>query len=166
MTSPSSLLAVGLRRVLIALMAVALMLGITPSTANAAVQENIKIPLAGLEFDICGETLVHTSGNLHIKFTYTENDNRISGSAHFQPQGAKLVGTVSGNEYVGTGITRDNFSEPVGDNGATTFTFVNNFRIIGKGDAPNFLEHGVTHITLNADGELTADVHLESAECK
>ena len=65
---------------------------LTPGTAGAAVEENIKVPIVGDVFDdICGETLIHTSGNLHIKFSFTENDNRISGTFHFQPQAAKLV---------------------------------------------------------------------------
>ena len=31
-------------------------------------------------------------------------------------------------------------------------TFVNNFKIIGEGSAPNFLETDVIHLTVNANG--------------
>lgn len=155
------------RKAFIVLLAMAVLVGFGPIPASGAVEENIKVPLAGDVFPpFCGEPLEHTGGYLHIKFTFTENAERVSGTAHFQPQGAKLIGLDSGAEYVGTGITRDGFHEPRDETGAANFTFVNNFRIIGKGDAPSFLAHDVVHVTVNANGDITAEIEHVGAECK
>ena len=142
-----------------------------PVPAFGAVQANVQVPLAGgvISGDdnpCMDEDLVHVSGRLHIKISYTENDNRISGSAHFQPMGAKLEGVETGDEFVGTGMFKENFSSPVDDRGAATTTFVSNFRILGKGAAPNLLIHQVGHITINADGTVTAEVDRTSVECR
>jgi hypothetical protein len=43
---------------------------------------------------------------------------------------------------------------------------VNNFRIIGQGPGNNYLVHEVFHVTINANGEVTAYVDNFSIECK
>lgn len=135
-------------------------------TALAAVQENFTVPLAGLVFeDICGETLTHTAGDLHILISYTENDNRVSGMMHFQPQGAKIV-DESGRTYSGTGVGMVRFNEPRDEAGAVNFTAVDSFKLIGHGDAPNFLEQIVSHVTINANGDVTAEFEFVSQQCK
>lgn len=134
--------------------------------ALAAVEEHTTIPLAGLEFeDICGETLTHTAGNLHVLISYTENDNRVSGMMHFQPQGAKLV-DESGRTYSGTGVGMVRFNEPRDESGAVSFTAVDSFKLIGHGDAPNFLEQIVSHVTINANGDVTTEFEFVSQQCK
>lgn len=146
----------------------AMMLAISlPANAHAAVEVNIKEPLAGSVFeDVCGEDVIHTSGDLHVLITSTINDNRASGYVHFNPQGAKLVGLTTGNEYIGTGMGSPvHFNESL-DGGSATFTSVGNFRLIGKGQAPSLLVHSVVHTTINANGELTAEVELDTEECK
>jgi hypothetical protein len=135
--------------------------------ALAAVEENIKEPVAGLVFeDICGLDLTHTDGNLHIVLSFTENKNRISGGFHFQPQGAKLVDEF-GRVYSGTGIGRGHFSEPFDpDTGTATFTSVDSFKLIGHGDAPSLLVQAVSHVTVNANGDVTVEFERLSEQCK
>lgn len=151
----------------LSLLAAALTTLLVPGPAFGAVIEHTTVPLEGLEFpdNPCGEGLVHTDGALHILVTMTVNDNRVSGSVHFQPQGATLAGLESGDEYVGTGVTRESFSESL-TNGQATMTLVNNFRIIGKRQTANWLVHGVTHLTLRADGTVSADVDFERIDCR
>lgn len=154
-------------RKLIALIALTSLttLGI-PGTALASVEENFTFPVAGMVFDdICGETLTHTAGQLHVLISYTENDNRVSGLMHFQPQGAKIV-DESGRTYSGTGIGMVRFSEPIDETGAVNFTAVDSFKLIGHGDAPNLLEQIVSHVTINANGEVTAEFEFTSQECR
>ncbi len=137
-----------------------------PTAAMGAVEDNVKVPIAGLVFeDICGLDLTHTDGNLHILFTFTENKNRVSGGFHFQPQGAKLVDEF-GRVYSGTGIGRGNFNEPVDDDGAVTFGSVDSFKLIGHGDAPSLLVQVVTHTTINANGDVTVEFEKVSEQCK
>ena len=45
-------------------------------------------------------------------------------------------------------------------------TFVNNFRIVGQGTDNNFLVHQTFHVTVNANGMLTALVNNFSVECR
>ena len=124
------------------------------------------MPIAGDVFnDICGEDLIHTSGNLHILMTFTENNNRVSGTYHFQPQAAKLVDEF-GRMYSGTGVGRGHFSEPVDETGAVSFSSVDSFKIIGHGKAPNFLVQIVSHMTINANGDVTAEFEKVSEQCK
>lgn len=158
------------RGFLVAFVAAVVMLS-SPIAAQGAVQEQVRIPLTGGVIPgganpCTTEDLTHTDGYLHILITYTENDNRISGTALFQPQGAKLVGAQSGNEYVGTGMFMQTFSQPVGADGAAVITFVSNFRIIGKGKTTNLLVHEHGHMTINADGTVRAEVNRSSVECR
>ena len=154
------------RKVLIVLLAAALAMFWSPVVAHGAVTTNVSIPIEGEVFtDLCGEDLIHTGGNLHILMSYTINDNRVSGNVHFQPQAAKLVGLTTGREWVGTGMLHEHFSESP-DGGAATFTSVSNFRIIGKGQAPNYIEQVILHTTINANGDVTADVSLAGVDCK
>jgi len=46
-----------------------------------------------------------------------------------------------------------------------TFTSVNNFRIIGQGPGNNSVVHENTHITINANGTITASVDNFKATC-
>ena len=109
--------------------------------------------------------VVTLTGNLHVLMSLTVNANNISFDSHFQPEGISGTGSVTGDKYQGTGITRFNFNA-----GVTGFPFnttmVNNFRIIGQGTGNNFLVHETFHITVNADGTMTASVDNFSVDCK
>lgn len=111
--------------------------------------------------DGAGE-FVELSGTLHALFHVTLD---ASGGAHvkthFQPQGIKGIGLTTGDKYQGTGVTQDQFNARVGE----TFTYINNFRIIGQGPRNNLLIHETVHVTVNANGTVTASVENFSEEC-
>ncbi len=111
-----------------------------------------------------GET-VFLSGNLHSLFHSTVNGNNFKIKIHNQPQGISGLGLTSGDKYQGTGVTRGTFGGSF-VNGQWADTFVNNFRIIGQGDGNNWLVHQTFHVTLNANGDLTAFVDNFSSDCK
>lgn len=131
------------------------------------VTTNVQIPYQVSVFVPCavdgaGE-IVDLSGTLHVVFDTTlNNSGGFHTKAHFQPQGVTGIGRTSGDKYQATGVTQQNFNGNVG----TQFTFVNNFRIIGQGPGNNFLVHQLVHITVNANGEVTAFVDNSSIECK
>jgi len=135
----------------------------------AAVDANMSFPVTIAVFIPCavggaGE-VVTLNGNLHVLISTTVNGNHISSDMHFQPQGLSGVGSVSGNKYQATGITRFSFeADVVGF--PFTETLVNNFKIIGQGPGNNFLVHENFHLTVNADGTVTANIDNFSAECK
>lgn len=109
-----------------------------------------------------GEELQLT-GSLHDVFhtTFTSNGGVIV-SVSDNPQEVSGYGLTTGARYQGTGITRFSFSILIGSQD----TFVNNFRIIGQGTGNNYLVHENLHITVNADGTLTAYYDNFSVECK
>jgi hypothetical protein len=110
-----------------------------------------------------GENVLLT-GFLHVLVTQTvDARGSLHTTTHFQPMGVAGTGLTTGDVYRATGITRDSV------NGlAVPFeaTFVNNFRIIGEGRGNNLLIHEVFHVTVDANGFLTALVDLVSVECK
>jgi hypothetical protein len=75
------------------------------------------------------------------------------------------IGLATGQTYRGTGGTFE--AEGYNYDGyPATYAFVNNFRIIGQGPGNNLLMHMTLHQTVNADGEITADVDFTSLECR
>jgi hypothetical protein len=137
--------------------------------AQAAVQVNESIDIEFAAFVPCANggagEIVTLSGPLHVLITYTVNGNRVRGKTHFQPQGLSGVGQSTGDSYRGVGVTQDHFSGSL-QNGQYTGTYVNNFRIIGQGPGNNFHLHENFHLTINANGELSAIHDNLSATCK
>jgi len=104
------------------------------------------------------------NGPLHILSALT--CDRAGGFhlvAHFQPQGIRGLGQTTGVRYRATGITEFQTSAK-----AVPFetSFVNNFKIIGQGPGNNLLIHENFHVTVNANGELTALIENSSFECR
>ncbi|HEU4508611.1 MAG TPA: hypothetical protein VFR78_10260 [Pyrinomonadaceae bacterium] len=101
---------------------------------------------------------------LHVLDHHTFNDLWVNEKSHFQPMNAEGVGLITGDMYRGTGVTQlqDSFRL---SNGATHFTFINNFRIIGQGPGNNFQVHATTHTTINANGDVTVDVENTTTVC-
>ena len=136
---------------------------------NAAVDTNMSFPVTISVFIPCavgGAGEVATlNGNLHVLISTTVNANHISSDMHFQPQGISGVGSVSGDKYQATGITRFNFQADVAGFPFNN-TLVNNFKIIGQHSSNNFLVHENFHLTVNADGTVTANIDNFSTECK
>jgi hypothetical protein len=148
------------------LAAISAALAIGVQAAQSEVVLNESFPIAIAVFVPCadggaGEVVV-LEGDLHVLLTITENDNHLSVKSHSQPQGISGTGLSTGDKYQGTGVTQDHFTTGLG----VTFTFVNNFRIIGEGPGNNILVHQTFHVTINANGVVTATVDNFSVECK
>jgi hypothetical protein len=136
--------------------------------AQAEVQTNESFPLSLTAFVPCANDgigeLVDVSGNLHILVTATINNNHVSGTTHYQPQGVVGEGRDTGDKYHAVGITRDHFSGEL-QGGSYTYTFTNSFMIIGQGPGNNFTVHETIHITINANGETTVEVDNFKTAC-
>jgi hypothetical protein len=107
---------------------------------------------------------VQLSGNLHVLVHTAVNGNHFTTKLHFQPQGITGAGDVTGDKYQATGVTQERFGGSF-INGQFSDTFINNFRIIGQGPGNNFLVHETFHITINANGEVTASVDNFTISC-
>jgi hypothetical protein len=155
-----------MRKACVFLAAISAALAIGVQAAQSEVVLNESFPIAIAVFVPCadggaGEVVV-LEGDLHVLLTITENDNHLSVKSHSQPQGISGTGLSTGDKYQGTGVTQDHFTTGLG----VTFTFVNNFRIIGEGPGNNILVHQTFHVTINANGVVTATVDNFSVECK
>jgi len=145
--------------------ALALMGLALPPNARAEVVVNTKTPIAIGVFIPCSGDFVVLTGDLHTLITSeTDANGGIHFKSHFQPQGISGIGVPSGDKYQGTGVTQSQTN----DSSSLAFetTFINNFRIIGQGKGNNFLVHQTIHVTVNANGDVTADVSNISVDCK
>jgi hypothetical protein len=108
---------------------------------------------------------VDLSGSLHALYHVTvDASGAVHVTSHDNPQGIDGVGETTGAKYQATGVTEDRSNQ--GSGGLPfTFTYVNNFRVIGQGPRNNFLVHENTHVTINPDGTATASVDNFSETC-
>src|SRR5205814_1743223 len=114
--------------------------------ANGGAGEDVQ--LTGMIHDLLHITM-DAAGGLHVK-------------SHDNPQGVSGVGLTTGTEYRGTGVTQEESNATAG----VEDTFVNNFRVVGQGPDNNFLLHENFHVTVNANGDVTASHDNLSVDCK
>jgi len=112
--------------------------------------------------DGAGE-IVLVEGTLHVQNHLTINNNRLSLKTHFQPQGAVGTGTVTGDKYRATGVTQE--QDATGVIGASEFTLVNNFRLIGQGPDNNLQVHQLIQITIDANNFIRSNVINTTVDC-
>lgn len=136
------------------------------ATAGGA-ETNIMYPISLVAYVPCaaggaGE-LILLSGTLHELYNVTVDANGTTHvKVHVQPQRLTGDGLTTGDRFQGTGVTQ--YQEKFG--GTNTFTYVNNFRMIGQGAGNNLLVHENIHVTVNANGEVTSNHDNLSIECR
>jgi hypothetical protein len=140
-----------------------------PDEKAAAFQftDNVSVPYDFISLIPCanggvGEE-VQFSGSLHILFHVTQNDNAFTSKSHFQPEGIKGIGSISGDSYNATGVTQI-IENGRFINGSYTSTWVNNYKLIGPGTA--YLVHENYTVTINANGTVVIERDNLSIECK
>lgn len=142
--------------------------GSAPALRAAAFTVSQSFPIDIVVFVDCANggagEFVELTGQLHDLFHVTiSSGGRFVLKLHDQPQGVSGVGEISGDVYHGTGVSQQTITSGVI---GSTVTVVDNFRIIGQGTGNNLLVHDTFHVTVNANGTLTASVDNFSAECK
>ena len=132
-----------------------------------AITTNEFVPFAQATFVPCANggagEVVLLEGVLHVQNHLTINNNRLSLKTHFQPQGVTGTGTVTGDKYQATGVTQE--QDSTGIIGASEFSFINNFRIIGAGPDNNLQVHQVIEITIDANNIIRTNVINTSIDC-
>jgi hypothetical protein len=108
-----------------------------------------------LEFHIREQLVVHetvdASGGIHFHFVIND-------------KGSTAVGLSSGVTWHQVGATRE--TDNIRGEAPITVTFVNVFNLISNGSAPNLLIHELFHITINANGVVTALLERSRIECE
>lgn len=99
------------------------------------------------------------SGGYHVRFHRN--------GQHYNGPGLSWNGSAwepTGTEYVGTSVL--NYSENVKPPFPAEYTFTERVRLIQKGPGPDSFVNIVDHITVNANGDVTADVIDVFITCK
>ena len=139
------------------------------AVAQAEVVQNVQVPVVASVLVPCANggagEIVDFSGVLHIVLSFTINGNNVSGKSHYQPQGLKGVGQITGDSYNAVGVTQESIKGSL-QNGQFSATYVNNFRLIGPGPGNNLQAHENAHITINANGDVTAFIDNFGTDCK
>ena len=154
-----------MRRLLQAALLV-LALVLVPTTASAAVVQNIRVPLdVTFPANPCTGDDMHFTGTIHLLAAETSDGN---GGFHIHfdnnVSGVTAVGTPSGIVYhgVGGGWFEVNARNPY----PFVATETDVFGLISVGPTPNFFAKATFHITVNANGTMTSVVEKISVGCK
>jgi len=145
--------------------AVALVGGATLATASPASGAATAGGATIIRTDETGEVVVCDDGILTVTsgvFKIVAHETLTpSGAYHLgvegNAQGVKAVAPTGATYQLPGGFWMEMNVTP----GATTQNETDIFNVIGQGSAPNFTVRGVTHTTVNANGDVTASVdHL------
>lgn len=142
-----------------ALTIIAAFLALTVSAfaQNGAIQS--ELPIGGIFYNECCDEMVLVTGTAHLVFR--DGEFNIANS-HLNMKGA--TGTAmgsSGNTYTQRGSTTQNVT--MKDNGSFTITF--QLKMVND-DGCSFTIHQVQKMTVNANGDVTAEVANYSITCE
>jgi len=138
---------------------------------NAATPYNDKLDLdmstLGLQAAGCsGESLQVVSGIYHLDLHGLINKNTFSATEHVNAQKFKLVGMATGNTYTGSVSYNQSFNTAF-TNGKFVAKETESILLSTPGGKNNVMVKIDTHITLNANGMLTASVdNFRTDDCK
>lgn len=110
--------------------------------------------------------LVEVSGTLHVRnHVSMDATGGLHLSSLFNPSGMSGEGVDTGNDYNGVGNTHAGPYNVAAGGFPATFTDVNNFRFVGKGQAEDFHVRQTFHLTVNANGDVTTVVDHTRITC-
>jgi hypothetical protein len=130
------------------------------SNAPASVVDNNNVPVSGAVINSCNGETVTFNGIDHFVATVTLDS---SGGFHlFEKDNVHVTATGSlDNSYEGNEEQRMQLNGRVG----MVQTNVMTVTVIGLGSAPNFVVHALEHITVNANGTVTAAISTFTSSC-
>ena len=138
--------------------------------AATTTKVNVRVPISFEQFVPCANggagEILDVSGSLNVSIHTSANENGGTNVvAHFNPQKVTGVGRISGDVYQGTGMSM--FHTTIGAGGLPfNDTFIDNFNFVGPGTGNNLITHDTVRVTINANGDVTADVTINNIACK
>jgi hypothetical protein len=148
------------------LLACSLVLAVSVATPRAAAQasvitDNQTVPIDFIATACNGET-VTISGESHVVVHATNTPGGTSNFVthiQFHLSGVSASGVrYNANETVNTTSTS-------GGNGSTTFNSVGQLNLISQGNEDNLVIRTTSHVTVNANGEITATSFEFTTDC-
>lgn len=154
---------------LLALSLLALVAAGTQTAAHAqatTVTSNASFPFTDTAVSCDGET-VDISGKMHV-LAHVTTDAHAGRHVTLQinTEGVKGVGQSSGGEYVSSATNNENINDSNTAGGQSEYTVTTKFLLVGKGKLPDLLTKVTMHVTINANGEATAEVTNVVADCR
>ena len=117
-----------------------------------------KIPLHAIRSNDCTGEQVELSGTIHL-VSQTQRDGSIVG--HFNYQNVSGMGLTSGTTYRASTVDTFRLEAPF----PSDIHSVRSLRLISPGPEDDLLVMFLFHITVNATGEITAEVEDVNFEC-
>jgi hypothetical protein len=117
------------------------------------------MPIDFIRSNDCTGEQVELSGTIHL-VSQTQRDGSIVG--HFNYQNVRGVGLTSGTTYRASTIDTFRLKAPF----PSDITSVSSFHLISQGTQDNLLVHVLFHMTVNANGEVTAFIDDLSIQCR
>ena len=134
-----------------------LMLSIA-SPASALRATSTDMPLHFIRSADCSAEEVEISGTIHM-LNQTQADGSVIG--HFNYQNVSGIGLSSGNTYRASAVNQVQLKAPFPSSIASS----QSFQLISRGSDSNLLVHVLYHITVNANGEVTASIDDLRMQC-
>ena len=154
-----------LRHAKLAALAVVALMALAAAPTRAANVENFRFPVVTILINPCTGEPILFAGEFHVTTSITVDRN---GGFHFESHGnasqIRGVGLFSDDTYRGTQANNFVFNSNSGGTFEQTSQFV--FSMIAPGPDNNFFVRILFHITVNANGEVTAIVDNFEAECR
>lgn len=123
------------------------------------------VPFSQSVFVSCAGEYVLLTGFQRVIFrSVTDSRGGLHTTVGFHPIGVVGVGETTGDPYRPTGGTQRVFNAVV--DGASAFTLINTFLIIGQGRGADFVFHQVAHTTVDGDGTLVVTFNKTWADCR
>ena len=129
---------------------------VSAATRTSAI--STQIPLFFLRSADCTGEVVEIRGAIHL-VNQTQTDGRVIG--HFNYQNVSAVGLTSGTIYRVSSVDQTSLASPF----PSDITSVQSFHLISLGSSSNLLVHVLFHITVNAEGEVTASISDLDMQC-
>lgn len=130
---------------------------------------NVQIPTQFAVQDRCaggrfGEIIVF-QGDQHLVFTQTTNSTgHLNVKVQWNANDITGIGQYTGFTYRATGVTQDH--TVINGDFPYTETMINNYHVVGQGQATNGNLHETVHFTVNANGDITAWVTDYNFDCQ
>jgi hypothetical protein len=126
----------------------------TSQSAAALFHVSLKVDDESYNWDDCTNEWIHFTGYAQRVFDFTITGNKINGHSHYNPEGEKGEGLSSGIQYQGVGASNNSFSGSL-INGSYTSSFTELISMVAPGRGNNLVWNFTSHITFNANGDVT-----------
>jgi hypothetical protein len=130
---------------------------LVPLMASVAADSR-RLSLHFIRSNECTGEDVEITGTIHL-VSKAEPDGGIVG--HFNYQGVRAIGLTSGTEYRVSAVDHVHLSAPF----PSSIHSVQSFRMIAPGQAGDLHVRALMHITVTANGDVSASIDELSTDC-